>query len=495
METPKDVEELAYSLMITEFTGYSLPEKVLSKPYAGVILFAKNIRTEEELIALNREIKETSLKKYGKMPIISVDQEGGAVTRVNFENMTPLCGNMAIGKTNSEYLAEKNGQICALELAKLGFNLDFAPCADVNSNPQNPIIGTRSFGENPEKVANLVSAMTKGFAKGGILACAKHFPGHGDTAFDSHLTMPKSEKTLEELEKCELLPFKSVIEANIPMIMTSHICFSKIDKEGLPATLSKTILTDILREKLGFKGVIVTDSMAMDGIKKYFGYGEAIVQSIIAGADLIIACGSEEDREKAVEAIKNAVKEGRITIERLQESFNKIEAMKATLKTGCEMTNEEKMQIAEESAEQSIDVVLNNGMIGRKIKKTLIISPEKLKLSPHSIPTEESFLPKFIEYAKTEYYKIGSESEKIKEFEKIAKKFDRIILAISSYGKLTEAQRQLLNSFEKIADKTVVVSLNNPYLTNDIKWFKSYINSFYYGKLQMKYTAKTIDGE
>lgn len=495
MEIPKDVEELAYSLMITEFTGYSLPEKVLSKPYAGVILFAKNIRTEEELIALNREIKETSLKKYGKMPIISVDQEGGAVTRVNFENMTPLCGNMAIGKTNSEYLAEKNGQICALELARLGFNVDFAPCSDINSNPQNPIIGTRSFGENPQKVAILASAMTKGMAKGGILACAKHFPGHGDTAFDSHLTMPKSEKTLEELEQCELQPFKSVIEANIPMIMTSHICFSKIDKEGLPATLSKTILTDILREKLGFKGIIVTDSMAMDGIKKYFGYGEAIVQSIIAGADLIIACGSEEDREKAVKAIKKAVEDGKLTIERLQSSFEKIEAMKESIKTGCEISKEEKLKIAEESAKNSIEIVLNNGMIGKKIKKTLLISPEKLKLSPHSIPTEKSYLPEFMDYAKTEYYKIGSESEKIKEFEKIVKKFDRIILAISSYGKLTEAQRQLLNSFEKIADKTVVVSLNNPYLTNDIKWFKSYINSFYYGKLQMKYTAKTIDGE
>ena len=121
----------------------TLIQKVLSKPYAGVILFAKNIRTEEELKSLNKQIKETSLKKYNKIPLISVDQEGGAVTRVNFKNITPLCGNMALGKANSEYLAEKNGQICALELAKLGFNLDFAPCADVNSNPQNPIIGLK----------------------------------------------------------------------------------------------------------------------------------------------------------------------------------------------------------------------------------------------------------------------------------------------------------------------------------------------------------------
>lgn len=482
-------EELIYGLMTAEFSGTELPDGFFDRPYGGVILFAKNIGSPKQLKCLIADIKE----RAGRDILISVDQEGGSVTRVNFPDMTPLSGNMAIGMSGSERLAFLNGVICGREIRDFGFNVDFAPCADINSNPDNPIIGVRSFGEDPDKVSCMTASFLKGLKAGGIIPCAKHFPGHGDTSFDSHLTMPVSHKTYGELEECELIPFVSAIRAGVPMIMTSHISFPSVDPSGLPATLSKDILTGILRNRLGFDGVIITDSMAMDGVRKKFGYGRACALALKAGADMLIACGSEDHRKEAFDEIKKAVDCGEIDRDALVRSFARIKSMLASVPEGIRAENP--LAISEETARRAIEIRKNiNGLFGRKFEKTLIICPEKFKLSPHSAPTENPYFADYMPYADKEFFDIDTGRRDAKAIFRKAEAADRIILIISLNGRLQGPQKDIADSLKPYAEKTAVISSHSPYIEKDLKWAAAYMNSFCGGRLSMKAAASASDG-
>lgn len=480
-------EDLVSGLVMIDFSGITIPDELFNRPYGGVILFGKNIRNREQLSTLTKNLREAAKRDI----LIGVDQEGGNVIRINFDDGVPLCGNMAIGASDSEDLAFKNGHIIGRELWELGFNLNFAPCIDVNSNPLNPIIGTRSFGEDPFKVAKLGKALAKGLETGGVIPCAKHFPGHGDTEFDTHLTMPKSNKTLKELLSCELIPFAELINAEIPMIMTSHICFPSIDDGNLPATLSKKILGGILRQKLNFKGVIVTDSMAMKGVIKRYSYGDAAEKALEAGNDLLLLCGDKKDREKAVDTIIKSVKKGRLDRKSLENSFLKIELMKSNLRSSVNIKN--RLSIAEETAKKSIKIVKDeNDLIGKKIS-TVVIAPEKIKKSPHSPPTEISWLPYFME-DETIFFDLETGDLKDPGKEKKLETTERIILNLYAIGKLPEGQKKLAESLRRYEDKIVAVSIGSPYMLLDLPWLKTYVNAFSGNKLSMKHTAAKING-
>ncbi len=480
-------EELAYGLMTAEFPGPELPEGFFKKPYGGVILFAKNIRSPRQLKELTGRIRSEA----GGEILIGVDQEGGTVTRVSFPGMTPLCGNMAIGRTGSEDLAFRNGRICGWEIAELGFNCDFAPCSDVNSNPLNPIIGTRSFGESPELVAKMAAAFARGLEAGGVIACAKHFPGHGDTGVDSHLAMPVSQKTLKELEECELIPFMEVVRAGIPMIMTSHICFPKIDP-GLPATLSKRILTGVLRERLGFDGVIITDSMAMKGIRNGFGYGEAAVRALEAGADMLIACGAESERDEAAKAIVNALKSGRLKEEALTESL--LRTRRALAERRDAPPPEDGMETARETARRSIEVKRGGGLAGRRIPETLVVCPEKLRPSPHSAPSENPWLPELMGYADAELFDPETGACDDREIRRKAMKARRIVFMVSESGRLKGPQLKVAELLRPFGPKTVAMSANSPYVEEDLDWAAGYVNAFSGGRLSIESAVAAIDG-
>ena len=229
--------------------------------------------------------------------MLAIDQEGGIVYRLG--SGTALPGNMAIGATNDPKLAKEAGQIIGRELSALGLNVDFAPVLDTNNNPQNPVIGLRSFSSDPNRVAYLGIPMMKGIQDYNVAVAAKHFPGHGDTAVDSHTGLPLVDKSLAELEKLELLPFKKAMDAGVDLLMTAHIQYPQIEKDQVvsketgekiyvPATLSDDILTGLVRKKYGYKGVIVSDAMGMDAIAKNFGEVEAVKMAIKAGVDLVL---------------------------------------------------------------------------------------------------------------------------------------------------------------------------------------------------------------
>ena len=327
---------------ITELND-ELREILGSFSFGGVTLYGANIVNPKQTAGLIYDIQKTSLD--GGAPaklLITIDQEGGYVTRLKTGTQMP--GNMALGATGDPENARKEAQVIGKELAAQGISVNFAPVVDVNNNPSNPVIGIRSFSDDPDVIASYAIPYIEGLHESGIISCLKHFPGHGDTAVDSHTGLPLINKTLDELMETELVPYKAVLPY-ADMVMTAHIQFPQIEtqtmtsiNEGeeiyLPATLSKKILTDLLREDLGFQGVIASDSMEMDSIIKYFGLLDAAKLAVNAGIDVLLVPIDLKDAEKIQEmrdyiaGIAAMVESGEIELSRIDDAVTRILTLK-----------------------------------------------------------------------------------------------------------------------------------------------------------------------
>ena len=304
----------------------AMRETLETYPVGGVVLFGKNIESPAQLAAFTADLQEA-----GRLPMfIAVDEEGGAVAR--------LANSPALSLPQYESAAAvgAEGPAAAREMARTiggylqgyGINLDFAPVADVNSNPANPVIGARAFSADPEMAAACVSAAVQGFAEAGVLCCLKHFPGHGDTAADSHDGAVTLDKTLEELRSCELRPFAAGIAAGAPLVMVGHISTPSAvppEEANLPASLSPGLIDSLLRQELGFTGLVVTDSLAMKAITENFTPGEAAVRALQAGADLLLM---PADLAEAFDAVTEAVETGAIPEAALNAKVARILAAK-----------------------------------------------------------------------------------------------------------------------------------------------------------------------
>lgn len=306
----------------------------------GVILFAENVTGTEQTVRLTDGLQKAS----PDIPLfITIDQEGGIVTRL--ESGTNLPGNMAVGASSSSKNAFRSGKIIGKELVSLGINVNFSPVLDVNNNPDNPVIGVRSFSSKPELTSKLGIQMMKGLQDEQMIATAKHFPGHGDTAVDSHYGLPLVPHDEKRLRSVELAPFQKAIAAGIDMIMTAHVQFPAFDdttykskKDGedimVPATLSKKVMTDLLRKDLGFKGVVVTDALNMKAVSDNFGQEEAVVMAVKAGVDIalmpaqVTSLETEKNLARVFEALLTAVKKGEIPIEQIDQSVERILRLK-----------------------------------------------------------------------------------------------------------------------------------------------------------------------
>lgn len=298
-------------------------EIVREMEVGGVVLLGRNVADDLRVTA--NTLNE--LQSMSREPLLmNVDQEGGMVARFS-EGVTVFPSNMALGATGSPELAYKAAAATASELIALGVNYNYAPSVDVNNNPDNPIIGTRSYSESPEVVAEFGVQAIRGYQDHGMIACAKHFPGHGDTAIDSHLALPSVPYPRERLEAVELRPFRAAVAAGVSSVMTTHIVFPALDTER-PSTLSPAIVTGLLREEIGFDGVVVTDCMEMKAIADNFGTPEAAVMAIEAGVDIVLVCHTLSTQREVREAILKAVKDGRISESRIDQSVERIRAMK-----------------------------------------------------------------------------------------------------------------------------------------------------------------------
>ncbi|MEK4077989.1 beta-N-acetylhexosaminidase [Paenibacillus sp. FSL M7-0656] len=322
------LEQKVGQLLMCGFHSQHADEQItrLIRDYhvGGVIYFRRNVESVDQLTRLSAELQEMAAEA-GALPLmISVDQEGGMVARIDQEGMTQVPGNMALGATgNAEYTLEC-AQILGRELKNIGIDMNLAPVVDVNNNPLNPVIGVRSYGEHAESVAAHGVAAITGYQSQGIAATAKHFPGHGDTAVDSHLGMVTVPHDRNRLEQMELLPFRKAIEAGVDAIMTAHVMFPSIEPEPIPATLSHKVLTGLLREEMGFEGIIITDCLEMHAISKPYGVAEAAVRAVEAGADLILVSHTLQDQVATLEAIVEAVQTGRISEEVIHQAVERI---------------------------------------------------------------------------------------------------------------------------------------------------------------------------
>lgn len=293
----------------------AMAETLRQYPVGGIAHFAKNLVSPEQITRLNQELQEAS----GIPLFLCVDEEGGPVARLANHRTFDLPRYKNAAAIFSEAEALDMGRAIGSYLAEYGFNLDFAPVADVNTNPDNPVIGTRAFSSDPETAAALASAMAQGLREKGILAVFKHFPGHGDTAEDSHSGIAVTYKTQEEMDACEWLPFRQAGSGDL--IMVGHIAAPKITGDLTPATLSRQIVTGILRETLGFEGLIITDSLTMGAVIQSYSSGEAAVAALRAGCDLLLM---PENLGEAFDAVMTAVEDGTYPEEALNETVLRI---------------------------------------------------------------------------------------------------------------------------------------------------------------------------
>lgn len=291
----------------------------------GFIFMGKSVKNTSQLLKLVNDIKTANANN--KIPLfLSLDQEGGKVDRMP-EEFKRYPSNMAIGKINNRELSYNIGNTLAYEISSFGFNMDFAPVLDINSNPKNPVIGDRSFGTSSQLVSSLGVETMKGIQRGNVISVVKHFPGHGDTSVDSHVGLPKVNKDLKQLESFELIPFKEAVKNNVDGIMIGHILLPKIDSK-YPASLSSVVINDILREQLDFKGIVITDDMTMGAISKNYNIGDAAVRSINAGSDIILIAHDYNKGIEAVTSIIRAVNSGNIKMDRIDESLYRILKLK-----------------------------------------------------------------------------------------------------------------------------------------------------------------------
>ncbi len=268
----------------------------------GVILFDRNLESPEQIYQLTSEIQ--TIKTSDNVPlIISIDMEGGRVLRLK----DPFTRWPSVGKLSeldSTALAFKFSQSMGVEMRSVGINMDFAPCIDIFTNPKNEVIGDRSPGDNEEIVSKIGSALTRGYIKADIITCAKHFPGHGNTLLDSHFDLPIEDLDIETLREREFIPYKKVIRSKVDYVMTAHITYKNIDSEH-PVTFSRKFITDILKDELRFKKVVITDDLDMEALTKHYSREEIPILALEAGCDSLLYCNNPESHEIALDSVKN----------------------------------------------------------------------------------------------------------------------------------------------------------------------------------------------
>ncbi|EHK2407585.1 glycoside hydrolase family 3 C-terminal domain-containing protein [Clostridium perfringens] len=475
----------------------------------GVILFAENVKEISQTTTLIHDLQEVAINdKDGNLPLlITLDQEGGIVTRLG--EGTNLPGNMALGATRSEKSSYDAGYLIGRELNALGVNVDFAPVLDTNNNPENPVIGVRSISSNPELVGKLGKNIAKGIQDQGVAATAKHFPGHGDTSTDSHYGLPMVNKSIEELRETELKPFKIAIENGIDMIMTAHIQFPQIEKDTfiskkdgsqivIPATLSDDIITGILREEMGYDGVVITDAMNMKAISDHFGELESTKMAINAGIDIILMptiLRNNEDVKKLdyiVNGILDSIKSGEIKEEEITDSAERIVKLKidrgiidlknnnASLEEKIKKAKEtvgsiENRNIERRIAEEAITIAKNEDNIlplnPKEGEKVLLIAPNESQI--HSMKfginrlIHENSLNK-IQLDTYEYNNIGVIDDVLRE--KIESSDYIIVASLASNADHLkpgtwnrDLPRSVIDYGNKLNKDTVLISLRNPY--------------------------------
>jgi len=481
----------------------------------GVIYFRRNVGDPQQLAELSRALQAANAEaEAGQPPLfIAIDQEGGMVARID-RGVTLIPGAMALGAAGSAELAYETAKISGRELRLLGINVNFAPSLDVNNNPLNPVIGVRSYGEDPALVGELGTAAVRGYQEAGVAATIKHFPGHGDTEFDSHYGLPLIAHDEERLDRVELAPFRRAIAEGTDAVMTAHVIFPAFEPGELPATLSPSVVTELLRGKLGYGGVIFTDCLEMHAISRRFGVAEGAVLAVEAGVDVVLVSHTLEEQRVAIRAVAEAVRQGRISASRIDESVERILALKE--KRNMERPAAEPAALAgqlgraadwrtvREASERSITLVRDKA--GR-----LPLAAEQPTLVVWAEPREATQVVEIIEQEDTlgaalrPYLAVVREirinldpvEAVVDELLKTAAGYGQIVVATHNpVSRLPEGQVRLVRELAARPDlRLVVASTRNPYDLNEFSGIPTYLAAYENRPQAMASLARVLTGE
>lgn len=496
------VEEKVGQLLFLGFGGTQMDEGIaqflLEKKPGAVALFGRNIKSLPQTLQLIRDVR--ALDPAGIPTFISVDQEGGNVVRLRHQ-ATILPSNMALGATGSVELAREVGEALGKDLALMGFNMNLAPVLDVNSNPKNPVIGIRSFGSHPDLVSRMGVAYVQGLQSAGVLAVAKHFPGHGDTASDSHFSTPVLEHSRQRLLDVELRPFARAMAEGLDAVMTAHIALPAIaETPDLPATVSANVLTGILRQELGYQGLVITDGLEMEGIVSRYGSGEAAVRAINAGADMVMVLWFPERKDEVHRALLDAVGSGRISTARLNAAARRVLTAKARrgLFTARLLSAEDALTALQDDthrkvvravAERAITLVKNDDEVLplRKERKTLVVAAKpiflqemKQRLPQATVHLLPANLPK--RRWQQEYDRIV----------KMAAQHEQVV-----FGLWNEERAALVAQVKRHAPKVkvAVVSFGSPYMLTRFSEVEGYVCAYAFREESERAAAQVVTGE
>ena len=491
------IEEKVGQMLMFAFHGQEFNEQLKTQidefHLGGVIHFARNIKDPDQALKLNKDILN-----YSKYPMfIGIDQEGGIVQRIT-KGTTPFPGAMALSASgkNIRALNKAVGE----DLKQMNYNMVFAPVADINNNPLNPVINSRSYSDDPSVVSEYVIEAFNGFQDANILPTVKHFPGHGDTSVDSHISLPKVNKSKKEIESLELVPFKNAIKAGIDGVMVAHIVYPTYD-ELYPSTLSKTIVTDILRQKLGFEGLVVTDSLTMGAINNNYTKKEIVTLAANAGIDLLIFCGKADinEQREIYQGFVQSVKEGSIPLEIVDAAVRRILSYKEKycnqINEEYLYPNEEKINLGKDLSLSSITLVKDNNTLPINNKKTLVIFP-KIKLfslvdnDVNDYVTLGNCLKK--QDVDVDEIVISNDDFNLSYISEKTLSYDKIIMATYNVCK-DDYQTKVFNCLPK--DKVTVVAMRSPYDIYQLEGLKSYICVYEASDLALSNLALCLVGK
>ncbi|CAL9557300.1 glycoside hydrolase family 3 protein [Streptomyces sp. Tu 3180] len=476
----------------------------------GIIYFAwaHNTRAPHQIADLSNGIQKASLGLPRGLPVlISTDQEHGIVARVG-EPATLFPGAMAVGAGGSRSDARTLGRIAGRELRALGIRQDYAPVADVNVNPANPVIGVRSFGSDPDAVARLVAAEVAGYQRSGVAATAKHFPGHGDTVDDSHAKLPYIHHTREQWERLDAPPFEAAVAAGIDSIMTAHIVVPALDGSEDPATLSRPILTGILREELGYDGVVVTDSLGMEGVRTKYGDDRVPVLALKAGVDQLL---NPPSLDVAWNAVLKAVRDGELTESRLDESILRILRLKAKLglfedpyvtHEGVDRTvgTRSHLAAADRIAERTTTLLVNEGgllpLSRRSRPKLLVVGADPASPSGTTGPPTGVLAGALTELGFTATaLSTGTAPSAATVAKAVAAARDADAVVVGTYNvTASSSQKALVEQLLATGTPVVAVAIRNPYDVAHLPGVPAYLATYSWTDVELRAAARVIAG-
>ncbi|MFC4803223.1 beta-N-acetylhexosaminidase [Neobacillus sp. GCM10023253] len=505
-------------LLVAGFKGTTASEEIkeLIRDYhvGGIILFGRNIGTPQEILNLTNELQREAKEAGHQRPLlICIDQENGVVRRLG-EGATIFPGAMLLGATGQPENAYQVGLATGKELKALGINWNLAPVLDVNNNPENPVIGVRSFGESAEKVSLFGKMAMKGMQDAGVITTLKHFPGHGDTDVDSHLDLPVISHSMERLREIELKPFIENINQGADTIMSAHVYFPAIeDTPGVPATLSKKVITGLLREQLGFNGVVTTDCMEMNAIANTIGTTAGGVAAIKAGVDLVMVSHLHHLQKETINSIVAAVEAGEIEAAAINAAVGRIQRLKDKYLHWDELSLEneaavpsvvgcvEHQQLADEIYKQGITVVKNNEILpinpngGQKV--LVVYSENKYTMQVEDKRYSSIHLGKAVKEMDPDAHVLEVSNpptdEEIDRAAVKAKDFDVIIIGTLT-AKPGDSQVKLVEKLYDTGVPVVVIATRSPYDLAYLPNVHGYICTYEFPYPALKMAAKAIYG-